>query len=47
MNNINTIFYYTESLSFSDYITMLQSGEITYRTIVFAQAQKAIYKGGV
>lgn len=47
MNNINTIFYYAESLSFSDYITMLQSGEITYRTIVFAQAQKAIYKGGV
>jgi len=47
MNNINTIFYYADSLTFSDYITMLQSGEITYRTIVFATAQKAIYKGGV
>lgn len=44
---IDTIFYFTDSLSFNDYKTMLYAGEIEYRTIVFAQAQRAIYKGGV
>lgn len=43
---INTIFYYPSSLTFSEYINMLNGGEISGRTIVFAADQKAIYKGG-
>lgn len=43
---INTIFYFPSSLTFQDYTTMLNNGEIAERTVVFADAQKAIYKGG-
>lgn len=43
---INTIFYFPSSLTFQDYTTMLNSGEIAERTVVFADAQKSIYKGG-
>ena len=43
---INTIFYFPSSLTFQDYTTMLTNGEIAERTVVFADAQKAIYKGG-
>jgi len=44
---INTIFYYVDSLSFEDYLSKLNSGELLERTIVFAATQKAIYKGRV
>ena len=46
MNEINTIFYFPASLTFEEYTTKLNQGEIAARTIVFADAQKAIYKGG-
>lgn len=45
--NINTIFYFIGSLSFEDYVTKLANGEISKRTIVFADEQKAIYKNGI
>ena len=44
--DINTIFYFPNSLTFEDYSEKLNAGEISARTIVFADAQKAIYKGG-
>ena len=44
---INTIFYYPDSLTFDEYQEQLQAGNISARTIVFANNQKAIYKGGV
>ena len=43
---INTIFYFPSSLTFQDYLELLNSGQIAQRTIVFAEAQKAVYKGG-
>lgn len=43
---INTIFYFPESLTFEDYVSKLASGDIASRTIVFADAQKAIYNRG-
>lgn len=43
---IDTIFYFLESLPFDEYITKFRNGEISNRTIVFAENQKAIYKGG-
>lgn len=43
---INTIFYFVESLTFNDYITQLQSNEISPKTIVFASEQRSVYKGG-
>ena len=42
---INTIFYYPDSLTFEEYQSKLGT-DIAARTIVFADAQKAIYKGG-
>ena len=44
--DINTIFYFPSSLTFEEYSNKLDQGEISERTIVFADAQKAIYKGG-
>ena len=44
--DINTIFYFPSSLTFDEYSNKLDQGEISERTIVFADAQKAIYKGG-
>lgn len=44
--DINTIFYFPSSLTFEEYSNKLNQGEISERTIVFADAQKAIYKGG-
>lgn len=44
--DINTIFYFPSSLTFEEYSNQLNQGEISERTIVFADAQKAIYKGG-
>ena len=44
--DISTIFYFPNSLTFEDYSEKLNNGEIASRTIVFAEAQKAIYKGG-
>jgi hypothetical protein len=46
MNEINTIFYFPTSLTFQQYTQMLNNNEISEKTIVFADAQKAIYKGG-
>lgn len=43
---INTIFYYPDSLTFEEYQSRLNNNDIAARTIVFADAQKAIYKGG-
>ena len=43
---IETIFYFPASLTFDEYTTKLSNGELADRTIVFADAQKAIYKGG-
>lgn len=42
---INTIFYYPDSLTFEEYQSKVGT-DIAARTIVFADAQKAIYKGG-
>lgn len=42
---INTIFYYPDSLTFEEYQSKLGT-DIAAHTIVFADAQKAIYKGG-
>ena len=42
---INTIFYYPESMTFEEYQSKVGT-DIAARTIVFADAQKAIYKGG-
>lgn len=42
---INTIFYYPDSLTFEEYQSKVGT-DIADRTIVFADAQKAIYKGG-
>ena len=44
--NINTIFYFPDSLTFGRYIQMLNEQQISPRTIVFAKSQNAIYKGG-
>lgn len=44
--DINTIFYFPSSLTFDEYSNKLDQGEISERTIVFADAQKSIYKGG-
>jgi len=44
---IDTIFYFVDSLNFDEYQSRLSSGDIADRTIVFAEAQKAIYKDGV
>ena len=44
--DINTIFYFPSSLTFEEYSYKLNQGEISERTIVFADAQKSIYKGG-
>lgn len=44
--DINTIFYFPSSLTFEEYSNQLNQGQISERTIVFADAQKAIYKGG-
>ena len=44
--DINTIFYFPNSLTFEDYTRKLNDGEISSRTIVFADNQKSIYKGG-
>lgn len=46
-NKINSIFYFPESLTFESYLSQLNSGSIAQRTIVFAEAQQAIYKNGV
>lgn len=46
MDTINTIFYFPESLTFEDYSNKLNRGEISGRTIVLANEQKAIYKNG-
>lgn len=43
---INTIFYFVDDLSLSDYQAQCGAGKIADNTIVFAKAQKAIYKGG-
>ena len=44
---INTIFYFAPDLSLTDYQALVdQDNGIAARTIVFASAQKAIYKGG-
>lgn len=44
--DINTIFYFPNSLTFEEYTEMLAGGDIAPRTIVFADAQKSIYKNG-
>lgn len=44
--DINTIFYFPNSLTFEEYTEMLAGGDIAPRTIVFADAQKSIYKDG-
>lgn len=46
MDRIETIFYFPPSLTFDEYTTKLNNGELADRTIVFADAQSAIYKGG-
>ena len=44
--DINTIFYFPNSLTFEEYTEMLAGGDIAPRTIVFADTQKSIYKDG-
>lgn len=44
--DINTIFYFPSQLTFEDYSQKVRDGEISSRTIVFADNEKAIYKGG-
>ena len=43
---INTIFYFTDSLSFSNYQAQVRSGEISSKTIVFVEDTRSVYMGG-
>ena len=43
---INTIFYFTDSLSFSNYQAQVRSGEISPKTIVFVEDTRSVYMGG-
>lgn len=44
---VNTIFYFTDSLTFDAYKKKVARGDISQRTIVFAKKQSSIYMGGV
>ena len=44
---INTIFYFPETLTFDDYKSQVQLGEISPKTIVFAKQQQGVYMGGI
>lgn len=54
-DQIKTIFYFVDDLPYDEnpedednsYLTMLRRGKISQRTIVFADKQRAIYKGGL